>query len=48
MCVQRKRMNMLMWQYDAYWRQRANTWYKDDDQNTIFFHAGAMPREKVN
>jgi len=25
MWVLRKRMNMLMWQYDAYWKQRANT-----------------------
>ena len=45
----RKRMQQLLSQDDAYWRQRAKThWYKDDDQNTNFFHASATTWKKVN
>ena len=38
----RKRMNRLLAQDDAYWRQRAKAhWYRDGDCNTKFFHASA-------
>jgi len=45
----RKRMQRLLSQDDAYWRQRAKThWYKDGDRNTQKFHASATTRKKVN
>jgi len=38
----RKRMQRLLSQDDAYWRQRAKThWYNDGDRNTKKFHASA-------
>jgi len=34
-------------QDDAYWRQRAKTfWYKDGDRNTKNFHASTTARKK--
>lgn len=45
----RKRMQRLLSQDDAYWRQRAKThWYRDGDRNTNFFHASTTARKKVN
>jgi len=45
----RKRMQRLLSQGDAYWRQRAKThWYKDGDRNTKKFHASASAWKKVN
>jgi len=42
-------MQRLLFQDDAYWRQRAKThWYKDGDRNAKFFHALATARRKVN
>ena len=45
----RKRMQRLLSQDDAYWRQHAKThWYKDGDRNTKKIHASATSRKKVN
>ena len=45
----RKRMQRLLSQEDAYWRQRAKVhWYRDSDRNTNFFHASTTYRKKVN
>lgn len=45
----RKRMQRLLAQDDAYWRQRAKThWYKNGDRNTKNFHASPTTRKKVN
>jgi len=43
----RKKMQRLLAQDDAYWKQRAKThWYKDGDRNTKFFHRFSKKKGK--
>lgn len=46
---EKEKLNTLLLQEEAYWKQRANVfWLRESDDNTRFFHAYASAKKKAN